>query len=180
MKRRVTRSQHVHGNQYNAAGDINITELSAEDPVEKGRNSADQGYRALLRADYASAQHFLEEANYTLPEKQFPEEAAQIKYHYALALLQGRRPFWASFPDIKRIEQLLTSAISLHPLHSYYHTLALIKRDFARHGLLQYKQEMQKLKQKAMRIPKIATDRENLQLLAHCQPQLVKSISPGK
>jgi hypothetical protein len=173
----------VQGNQYNAEGNINIagrdihiTEVKVEDSLTKGRKHAKKGQQALLRKEYTTAQSLLEEANVLLSEEHGPGELAQVKYYLALALLQGRLPFLTTLQNMRRIEELLDSAITLSPIHSYYYTLALFKIDFARHGLYKYKNDALRLKQKAQKVRKTQLDEENLQLLRKCQADLIKRI----
>ena len=155
---------------------ITITALPpAEDLVTKARSEAQRGYSALQRKDYNTAKRCLEAADLALSEDEQPTEAAQIKYHLALALLNGRRPFSDSMTKstMESIEQLLRLAIKLQSLHSYYYTLALLKRDFARYGLHQYQSNALTLFRKAQRINLTETDNVNLRLLTLCQPRLV-------
>lgn len=175
--------QQVQGNQYNAEDNINIagrdiriTEVKVEDSLTKGRNYAKKGQKALLRKEYTTAQHLLEEANLLLSEEDGAVELAQVKYYLALALLQGRLPFLTILQNMHRVEELLDSAITLSPLHSYYYTLSLFKLDFARHGFTKYKNDALRLKKKAQKVQKTQMDEENLQLLGKCQADLVKRM----
>lgn len=152
---------------------INNTLLPTEDSIAKGRGDAQRGYNALQRKDYVAAKRYLEAADLALSENELPTEAAQIKYCLAIALLNGQRPFKLTKPMMEYIEQILNSAIELQPLHSYYYTLALLKRDFARNGLPQYKYDAQNLYQKAQRTSLRNADKENLKILSLCQARLV-------
>jgi TIR domain len=152
---------------------FNNTLLPMEDAIAKGRGDAQRGYKALQRKDYSAAKQYLEAAARALSEDELPSEAAQIKYHIAIALLDGQRPFSITKPTMQHIDQMLRSAIKMQPLHSYYYTLALLKRDFARNGLPQYRYDAQNLHGKAQRINLTKTDKENLQILTLCQPRLV-------
>jgi hypothetical protein len=147
--------------------------LPVEDPLAKALEETERGYEALKRKDYLSAKQCLEVANRALPEHKLPSEAAQVKYALALVLLNGQRPFDVQTATMQQIEQILMSAIHLRPLHSYYYTLALMKRDFARNGLPHYKQHAQNLRQKSQRINKTPIDNKNLQILRICQPRLM-------
>ncbi|HEY7419070.1 MAG TPA: toll/interleukin-1 receptor domain-containing protein [Ktedonobacteraceae bacterium] len=147
----------------------------AEDVLAKARSEAARGYKALKRKDYIAAKRCLETADLTLAEDELPTESAQIKYYMAIALLNGYRPFSDAITRsaMEHIEQILNAAIKLRPLHSYYYTLALLKRDFARHGLPRYKEDAQNLLRKARRINPTQVDNENLHVLTICQPRLV-------
>jgi hypothetical protein len=161
------------GNNNTNTFHITNNTFPVENSPTRGRDTSRRGYNALTRGDYTAARHYLEEAEGLLPEDRFPSEAAQVKYLLALALLGGQRPFSCTIQIMRRIEQLLRSAIGLHALHSYYCTLALFKRDFARNGLPYYQSDAQDLARKAQRIHRRAIDEENLKLLAQCQPRLV-------
>jgi len=152
---------------------INNTLLPTEDVIAKGRGDAERGYNTLRRQDYVAAKRYLEAADLALSEDKLPTESAQIKFYIAIALLNGQRPFNITIPTMQHIERMLNSAIKLKPLHSYYYTLALFKRDFARNGLPQYKHHAQKLARQAQLIKLTKTDHENLQMLTLCQPRLV-------
>jgi hypothetical protein len=146
----------------------------ADDPIAKGRAIARQGYTKLQHQDYMAARQCLEAANLALAEDALPAEAAQIKYHLALTLLDGQRPAKMSIAAMQQVEHLLKTAIALQPLHSYYATLALFVRDFARHGLPQYrKQHVQHLARTAQRIKRTKIDEDNFRLLTSCQPRLM-------
>ena len=144
-----------------------------EDPIAKGRDNVKRGYDALKRKDYEAARRYLEEADQQIREDQFPQESAQIKFFQALVLPGEQRPFSVTLQTMRKVEQFLRSAIELYALHSYYYTLALFKRDFARNGLLHYQREAEDLARQAQRINHTAIDEDNLKLLAHCQSRLV-------
>lgn len=161
------------------AGNGNIIHLYAPAPVEdtllvKGREDALRGYNALRRKEYATARQYLETAQRAFLEDLFPAEAAIIRYHLALAFLNGQRPFLLTRPAMQQLDQILKSALNLQSLHSYYYILGIAKYDFARNGLLQYKHEASQLLLKAKTIPVTPQDKANLKLLTVCQPRLVE------
>ncbi|MBA2287956.1 MAG: hypothetical protein H0W02_20975 [Ktedonobacteraceae bacterium] len=161
------------GNNNTNTFNITNNAPSLENTLAKGRDNAKGVYNALTRRDYEAASRYLEEAVQRIREDQFPQEAAQVKLFQALTLLGEQRPFSITIQTMRRIEQCLRSAIELCPLHSYYYTLALFKRDFARNGLLHSQREAKDLAQQAQQVKRTAIDEDNLKLLAHCQPRLI-------
>lgn len=161
------------GNNNTNTFHITNNTLLGEDSPAKGRDNTRRGYNALMRGDYTAAIQYLEEADRLLHEDHLPFESAQVKFLLALALLGGQRPFSSTIQIMRLSEQLLRSAIGLHALYSYYYTLALFKRDFARNGLPEYQSDAQNLARQAQQMNRTEIDEENLKLLAECQSRLV-------
>ncbi len=60
-------------------------------------------------------------------------DSADSYYHYALALLRGKRPKLLTLAEIKEVERYLNAAIMIDDTRSkYYYLWALVKHDFYR------------------------------------------------
>lgn len=162
------------GNYNTNTFHITNTAPAVEDSLVRGRDRLRRGRDVLKQRDYVMARQLLEEADQCLPAEQTPQESAQVKYFRTFALLNGKRPFVATLPVMRQIEQLLRSAIALRPLSSYFYTLSIFKRDFARNGLPPYLHDAELLLQKARHMRSIQLDEENLGLLRDCQPHLMR------
>jgi hypothetical protein len=99
---------------------------------------------------------------------------ARAKYFLTLATLKGKRPFAHTKTTMDTVDNLLSSAISLHRTYSYILTLALFKMDFARHGLNNILNEARKMFHETSQMTRISEDTENIDLLISCQPDLIK------
>ena len=156
--------QHIHQT---------VTHPPKEEHIE-GRAYLQRGYTALLQGDYTTARQHLTEAARFLDEKRFSEEGAQARFLQTLALLNGKRPRSAAFQTFQRIEELLESAVALLPAHSYLYTLALITRDYAWNGFSSLQDKADKLLSRARETSLSPQDRENINLLGHCQARLMQ------
>jgi tetratricopeptide (TPR) repeat protein len=161
----------VYGNNY---GSIHVA--SIEDKIADGKTAFIRGREALWRREYDVARRHLEDASRLIPEHDLPAESAQVRYMQALALLNGMRPYSAAFQTLRRIEELLQGAITLHRSHSYLCTLAFIKRDYSHNGFVYLLTQAQELFQQAQIIPPSTQDQENMVLLSHCQPRLMQDM----
>lgn len=132
-----------------------------------------RGQDALLRNDYISARRDIEKALEVLDEEHLPDEVARAKYLFALAQLDGKRPFVQARPIVNSVESLLRSALTLRHCWSYILTLAIFKLDVARNGLPHLVREADLLITESKQVSQTSEDRENLKLLSSCQPHLV-------
>lgn len=155
--------QHIHNT---------VTLPSKEGHVEGGAY-LQRGRAALLQGDYTTAKQHLTEAARLLDEQQSPAAGAQARFLQTLALLHGKRPRSAAFQTFQRIEELLESAIALLPAHSYLYAFALIKRDYAWNGFALLRNKANELIYQARSTSLSSQDRENIDLLRHCQPRLM-------
>jgi hypothetical protein len=101
-------------------------------------------------------------------------EQARLKYLEALIHLGGKRPSTQVLSVMRRVEELLDSASSLHNLFAYKKILAILKQDFAHTGIQTRKQkeEANKLSRQADRLQMRAEDREILSVFSRSLPQL--------
>ncbi|SRR6266487_5763039 len=106
-------------------------------------------------------------------------EQARLKYLEALIHLAGKRPSAQVLSVMRRVEELLYSASSLHNLFAYTKILAILKQDFARTGIhaKKQKEEANKLSHQADRLQMHAEDREILALFASCLPQVFQDYN---
>jgi hypothetical protein len=133
-----------------------------------------RGVAALRRSDYASAMRDLQEAVNTIREEAEPRLAARGRYLLALAQLDGRRPFSQTFPAMRSLDGLLSSAVRIYPARTYLLTHALFKYDFARNGLPELMGEARQLAAQAAKVPSDAIDEEDMAILSICQSSLMQ------
>jgi hypothetical protein len=101
-------------------------------------------------------------------------EQARLKYLEALIHLAGKRPSAQVLSVMRRVEELLYRASSLHDLFAYMKILAILKQDFARTGIRvrKQKEEADKLTRRADLLQMQTEDHEILALFASCLPQV--------
>lgn len=166
----------IQGNSY---GPISFTtNTQSKDEIEEGKTFLKRGQDALLHGNYMSARRNLNAAIERIPEEQLPEEVAQILYLQALTYLDGKRPFSITLQMMRRVEELMQSAIHLNASHSYLYTFALFKCDFAqtKFEARRHTQEAQDLLRLANTTTQSPMDKENMCLLSYCQPSLVQEM----
>ncbi len=169
-------SGSIHGPVQVGNNNTINTYAPLKDEVAEGRAYLARGQVVLSNGDYTTAKKYLAEAAQLLHEDQVAGENAQARYFLALAHLNGTRPFGVTLQVWQRVEELLQTAITLHPSSSYLYTFALFKRDFARNGWRksQYIREAEALMEEANLVPSTPVDDENIKLLWKCQSILIR------
>ncbi len=164
----------IQGNNY---GPIHFTtNTPLKDQVAEGKAFLKRGQDELSLGNYTIALQHLENASRLLHENLHQAENAQVRYLQALAYLAGKRPSSVTLQVMRRVEELMKSAVTLHSSYSYLYTFALFKRDFARNGYESHRlvQEAQELLHQANRLSPSFQDSENIELLSRCQYRLMQ------
>lgn len=145
-----------------------------KDEQAEGKKLLLRGQAELQRADYTGAEQSLTKALLLLDAEQSPDEGAQVRFLQILALLRDKRPRVVAFQIFQRIEELITSTLTLAPAYSHLYTFALIKRDYAWNGFTRLQDEAEELIAQARKTSLTSHDQKNLDLLHRCQPRLLQ------
>jgi len=130
--------------------------------------------RIMTRGHYQEAYQEIMSLLKETDVKVSAREQARLKYLEALIQLAGKRPSAQVLSVMRRVEELLYGASSLHNLFAYTKILAILKQDFARTGIRvrKQKEEADKLSRRADLLQMHTEDHEIITLFASCLPQV--------
>lgn len=151
------------------SGEIIYMDGKQKDEIQ----SLEKGSEALWHGDYRSAKKKLHVAVEEIDGQDHPGEASRACCFLALALLEGKLPRTQGGAVMQSIQELMNTAIRLHPCASYYRIFACIQRNFFEHNGFKHRlKEVDLLEHEATSLPPCTDDEENEKYFLHLQPLL--------
>ena len=121
-----------------------------------GKNTIQEGVRALQHRQYQQAKSYMEEA------MRSDISNAEVHFYFAVVLLESKRPFLAMKPTINRIIDCLEVALQIQEEAVYHYLMAYVKYDYHHSKMLRANPDYLYHLQKARELGIGANDIEQL------------------